>query len=443
LPFLALAACSSAITFLVQQKGGAVSTSLPLSGRVANALVSYVRYVAKTVWPVDLSVLYPHPGHWPAWQVVGAFLILLLITSAAVAQIRRRPYFIVGWFWFVGGLVPVIGLIQVGIQSMADRYMYLPGIGLFIVAVWGIAQALVLWPAAKPAVALGTTAALGMSACLCAHQIRFWHDSQTLFQRAVDVTANNYLAYNNLGYYLSGKGKLEQAKENYLKSIAINPLYQDALNNLGFALAGERKYSEAIPYYEAALRVSPNHPEIHNNLGNALSELGRLDEAIAQYKIVLTQQPDHADAHNNLGIALAMQGKIDEGLDHFRAAIRVKPNYASAHSNLGNALAASHRIPEAIVEYQNSLRLNPNDAQAHNNLGNALLEQGKSQEAIQHYTEALRLNPNNPEAEFHIAIAYERESNSKEAAQHFQQALRLNPGNLEARRQLEALKGGK
>jgi tetratricopeptide (TPR) repeat protein len=438
-PFFLLAAASSVITFLVQRHGGAVSTSLPFAERVANALVSYARYLGKTVLPVDLSVLYPHPGHWPAWAVAGSAVLCLMLSVVALSEARRRPYLVTGWFWFVGSLVPVIGLIQVGIQSMADRYTYIPCIGLFIAAVWGIDEVLQRHPTARQPVVTGAVVILIACACLCARQTLFWRDSEALFERAIRVTTDNYLAYNNLGFYLSAKGKLEQAKENYQKSIAINPSYSDALNNLGYALAGERKYSEAIPYYEAALRASPNHPEIRNNLGNALSELGRLNEAIEQYRLVLTDKPDHADAQNNLGIALAMQGKLDEALGHFRLAIRAKPSYASAHSNLGNALAAQQKIPEAILEYQESLRLNPNDAQAHNNLGNALLEQGKLDESIEQYTEALRLNANNPEAHFNLAIALSRKGNKAEAITHFQETLRLNPGNLEAKRQLELL----
>jgi len=441
IPFFLLAVGSSLVTFLVQRSGGAVSTNLALPARLANALVSYVRYLGKTLWPENLSVLYPHPGHWPAWEVVGSGMILAIILVLVTLWARRRPYVPVGWFWFLGTLVPVIGLVQVGVQSMADRYTYIPSIGLFVLLVWGVGDIAKYRPAAQPALAVVAVASIIVCGGITAKQIRFWHDSEALFQRAIEVTADNYLAYNNLGFDLSAKGRFREAKENYAKSIAINPQYPDALNNMGFALAGEKNYVQAIPYYEAALRVSPKQPEVHNNLGNALSELGRLDAAIDQYLIVLHEQPEHADAHNNLGIALAMQGKLSEAETHFREAIRLRPNYASAHSNLGNALAALHQIPEAIHEYQESLRLNANDAQAHNNLGNVLVEQGSLADAIEQYTLALRLNPNNPEAEFNLAIALLRENKKAEAAAHFRTALQLNPANAEAKKQLELLNG--
>ena len=442
-PFFLMAAGASVVTFLVQRSGGAVSTSLSVSERMANALVSYVRYLGKTVWPQNLSVLYPHPGHWPAWEVGGAAVVLCVILVTVTVLSRKRSYLPVGWFWFMGGLVPVIGLVQVGVQSMADRYTYLPSIGLLILIVWGISDVVDRWLLALPAVGALAIAILVASAVLTEHQLRFWHDSTALFQRAIEVTSNNYLAYNNLGFDLSKKGKFQEAKEDYRKSLTINPQYPDALNNMGFALAGEKKYAEALPYYEAAVRVAPKQPEIRNNLGNALSELGKINEAIEQYRIVLSQNPDHADAHNNLGIALAMQGKLDEAVSHFRAAIRAKPAYAGAHSNLGNALAAQHQFPEAIREYQESLRINPQDSQSHNNLGNALVEQGRLDEATNQYGQALRLNPDNSEAHFNLAITLLRANKRGEAVEQFRQTLQLNPSNTEARRQLELLSSGK
>jgi tetratricopeptide (TPR) repeat protein len=439
LPFFALAALSSVITFMAQRKGGAVSTSLSLGARIANALVAYVRYIGKLFWPKDLSVLYPHPGHWPAWEVIAAAVMLAGVFAVVMAGAGKRPWLAVGWLWFWGMLVPVIGLVQVGVQSMADRYTYVPLIGLLIMLAWGIDELVPVRPWRGGALALG--AAVGLAACalLTERQIGYWRDSEALFRHAVQVTRDNYLAYNNLGFYLSGQGRTAEAMENYRLSLKINPAYEDALNNLGYALAGQKKYAEAIPLYEAALRIRPNHAEVHNNLGNALSETGKIDEAIKHYLIVLGEKPDHADAHNNLGIALAMKGKLDEAIAHFHEAIRCKPGYASAHSNLGNALAAQHKPAEAVKEYRESLRLNPDEAQAHNNLGNGLAEEGKVEEAIGQYREALRLNADNPEAQFNLALALLRQGQREEAATHLTEALRLKPDYAEARAQLNSL----
>jgi tetratricopeptide (TPR) repeat protein len=438
-PFFALSLASSVVTFLVQRKGGAVSASLSLGERIANSFVSCARYLGKILWPLDLSVLYPHPGDWPAWQVVSAAALVLGMSVVVILLARRRPYLPVGWFWFLGGLVPVIGLIQVGIQSMADRYTYVPIIGVWIALVWGLCD---LVPASRVRdrwFAIGSGFAILTCASLTARQILFWRNSESLFRRAVTVTSRNYLAYNNLGFYLAGRGRAEEALVNYRKALDINPAYDDALNNIGYVLAGQKKPAEAIPYYEAALRIRPNHVEVHNNLGNALSETAQIPAAIEQYRFVLRAQPDHADAHNNLGIALAMQGNLDEAIEHFRAAIRIKPKYASARSNLGNAFAAQRKFDEAISEYQESLRLNPADAQAHNNLGNVLTEQNRLDEAIEQYLQALRLNADNPEAQFNLGMALARQGNRDAACAHYREALRLKPDYSAAQQQLRSL----
>ena len=440
-PFLLLAAGSCVVTFIVQQKGGAVSTSLSVGARIANALVSYVRYLGKTLWPDALSVLYPHPGHWPVWQVMASAALLLAVSAVVIVVARRRPYLPVGWLWFCGTLVPVIGLVQVGIQSMADRYTYLPLIGLFMMLVWGIAELIPDRPWRTTLLAVLSVSLCAACALLTWRQVQIWRDSEALFRNAVRVTRDNYLAYNNLGFYLWGQGRKTEAVENYRMSVKINPAYEDALNNLGYALADEKKYLEAIPLYEAALRVRPKHAEVHNNLGNALSGIGKIDEAIKHYLIALEQNPNHADAHNNLGIALAMKDRLDEAIVHFRVSIRSKPDYASAHSNLGNAFAVQHKLAEAIKEYQEALRLKPEDAQAHNNLGNALAEQGKLAEAIGHYREALRLNADNPEAHCNLGLTLLRQGKREEAVGHFTEALRLKPDYAEAQRQLNALSG--
>ena len=444
-PFFALALISCIVTFYAQKSGGAVSTSISAGARAANAVVSYARYLGKTFWPADLSVLYPHPGYWHTWQVSAAVILVGLISLAAVLLARSWPYLSVGWFWFLGTLVPVIGLIQVGIQSMADRYTYVPLIGLLIAVVWGVGDLWQKWSSqtrqtgqtSQTQLALASGALVLVSATLAFHQASYWKNSGTLFRHAVLVTKDNYLAFNNLGFYLWGQGKVEPAMENYRAALRINPGYEDARNNLGYALASQKKYSEAIEQYEAALRIRPNHPEVHNNLGNALSELGRIDEAISHYLIVIRENPEHADAHNNLGIALAIKGKLDEAIPHFREALRRKPKYGSAHSNLGNALAAQHKFDEAIQEYQQALALKPEDAQAQNNLANVLSEQGKLQEAVGHYEQALRLNAENPEAECNLGIALARLGRREDAARHFREALRLRPGYTEAMRQLQ------
>ena len=444
IPFFVLVAVSSTVTFVVQRKGGAVSSleSLPLTQRVANTFVSYVRYLRKTFWPDDLSILYPHPGSWPAVQIIGAIVLLLIVSAGVVLGRRRLPFAMVGWFWFLGVMVPVIGLVQVGIQSMADRYTYVPLIGIFIVLVWGAAMIVERWPVTRWAFA--SLAGISVVACCIAtsFQLRIWRNSETLFRHAVEVTEKNYLAWNNLGFYYFGKGKPKEAQEAYRESLRINPNYADAHNNLGHALAEEKKFAEAMVHYRLALRTSPDHPEIHNNLGNALSETGDIDGAIAEYSFVLKRNPNHADANNNLGIALAMKGQLAEAIEHFNTSLKVKPGNAGAHGNLGNALAVQRKFTEAMEHYRQALELSPNDAQTRNNLGNVLAELGRFDEAVTNYNSALQLNINNPEAHFNLGCVLVKQGRRNEAATHFREAIRLKPDYAAAGEQLRLLESG-
>jgi len=441
LPFFALSLGSSVITFVVQRKGGAVSPleSLPVPDRIGNALVSYVRYLAKTFWPDDLSILYPHPGHWPTGQVIAAAAVLVAVSVVAMVLRRRAPFVAVGWFWFLGMMVPVIGLVQVGIQSMADRYTYLPLIGIFVIVVWAAGVVAEWRVATRPIFA--TLAGVIVALCCLATsvQLRIWKNSETLFRHAVKVTANNYLAWNNLGFYFAAKNRDAEAKEAYRESLRINPNYADAHNNLGHALAVEKKYTEALEHYRIALRANPNNLEIHNNFGNAISELGDVDGAMAEYRFVLQRNPDHIDAHNNLGIALAMKGQLNEAIEHLNASLHLKPGNAGAHGNLGNAFAAQHKFDEAMKHYREALKLSPNDAQTRNNLANVLAELGRLDEAVTNYNMALQLNAENPEAHFNLGCVMVRLGQRAEAVSHFNEALRLKPDYTAAQEQLQKL----
>ncbi len=449
-PFLALAVASSVVTFIVQRKGGAVTSleSLPVADRIGNALVSYARYLGETFWPVKLAILYPYPRErvgteivmrWPVGQIILGVAILLVVTVIVMLLIRRRKYLAVGWFWFLGTLVPVIGLVQVGIQSMADRYTYIPIIGILVAVVWFVSDAMssARW---KPLI-LGIPAAVILIACgaLTGAQIGYWENSETLFRRTVAVTRNNYLAYNNLGFHLANSGKDDEAIINYRKAIEIDPTYEDARNNLGHALAKKGNYAEAIPHYLAALRTKPNHVEVHNNLGNALTSLGKIDEGIEHYKIALTNDAKHADAHSNLGIALAMKGKLDEAIAEFNTALKLKTNNAGAHSNLGNAYASMGRRDEAMKEFQESLRIEPGNTEAQNNLGNVLTELGRADDAVPHYRAAIRIKPDNAEAHHNLGMALVRLGKKDEARAEFAEALRLKPDYAEAQKQLRVL----
>jgi Flp pilus assembly protein TadD len=442
IPFFILAAASGVVTFVVQRRGGAVSpmAALSLGSRVCNAFISYARYLGKAFWPSHLSILYPHPRQWAAWEVAAAVILLTLISGCVVWRAARQPYLIVGWLWFVGMLVPAIGLVQVGIQSMADRYSYVPLVGVFIMIVWGGWEWLGGSAAGKWT--LQTAAALALIACfvLTPRQIHYWANSETLFKHAVAVTTDNYLAYNNIGYYLSNRGENVEAMKYYRSSLRINSNYDEAHNNLGFSLATMGSNREAIVEYIKALSIKSNLTEAHNNLGNALAAVGRNDEAVHEYLVALQENPHHAQAHNNYGIALAMHGKLDEAIDQFHMAIRNKPDYSSAHSDLGNALAMQGKFDEASAQFRLCLKIDPNEPEVHNNLGNVLAQQGKLDDAAAHYRTALKMKPQNPEAHFNLGYCLARQGRRAEAEDQYLQALAQQPDYAQAREQLNALR---
>jgi Tfp pilus assembly protein PilF len=311
-PLFALAAGSCVVTFLAQRSGGSLSSlgKLPPDIRIANALVSYVSYMRKTVWPAQLGVFYPHPGVPPAWKVAACAAFLLVVTFVVIWARRKRPYLPVGWLWYLGTLVPVIGLVQVGEQAMADRYTYVPLIGLFIIVAWGVPELAARWRYQRPLLAVSMGAAISSFAICAYSQVGHWDNATALFKRAVDVTTNNYVAQFNLG----------------------------------LALAKQGRPKEAISHYSEALRINPAWAEAHNILGNALARQGNLRRAVSHYSEALRINPAMAEAHNNLGLALQMLGRVEEAVPHFREALRIKPDYPHARHNLGTALAAREKI---------------------------------------------------------------------------------------------------
>jgi Flp pilus assembly protein TadD len=340
IPFLALAVLDCFITFVVQKRGGSLGVGgiLPFDQRCANALVSYCRQMGKLFWPSDLAILYPLPGHWPLLTVLMAGGLLLGITVFFILKRRHHPFLLVGWLWFCGMLVPVVGIVQTGMQAMADRHTYLPSVGVFILVVWGAAEMTRPWRYRVLALSVVGSAAIISCIAVTQKQIGYWQDSETVFRHALAVTENNYIAHGNLGEALATKGQIDGAIRQFQEAIQIEPDYPDAQNNLGIALGGTGRLDEAIDHFQEAIRYRPNYVEAHHNLGVALGMKGRLDEAIIQYQIVVGFKPDDAEAYNHLGIALASQGRLDEAIQQFRMAIHLRPDDADAQKNLARAL---------------------------------------------------------------------------------------------------------
>ena len=439
-PFLAASLIITLVTLHAEKGVGALSSAaqLELPLRIHNALIAYVRYIAKLFWPENLAVLYPHPLHWPLWQVLACAGLLLAVSAAALALARRRPYLAVGWLWFIGTLVPVIGLVQVGPQAMADRYAYLPLIGLLIAVVWGVAEAFAGWPRARQVLAWGAAVLLLSCAIRTSQQVRFWQNTETLFRHALQVTKDNYLAYDALGTYCAEHGRLPEAIENLQKCLAIRRWFEP-LQNLGRARSSQGDYTNAIACYQEALRFRPNLLPVHSSLADLLARSGQLDEAIAQYQFILRAAPDNVQARNNLGIALTLQGHLDEAIRLFREVLRADPNQLSAHGNLAYALAAQNQFPEAAGQYREVLRLAPDDLRAHQGLASALAELGQLADAAAEFTAALRLNPDDPALHYQLGLVLERQGKRPDALAQFQEALRLKPDYAEARHHLKSL----
>jgi len=379
IPLFLLVAISSMVTFLAQKYGGAVSSldAIPVNIRVANALISYGAYIVKMIWPSNMAVLYPFPRIIEGWKIVLSCIFLISISYLSIRAIKKYPYFTVGWFWYIGTLVPVIGMVQVGRQAMADRYTYIPLIGIFIIISWGISEIITRWSYIKTALIAITTVILFILMPITFSQVRHWKSSITLFEHTLDVTYNNYMPHYNLGVVLQNQGRIDEAIEHYSEALRIKPDYEKAHNNLGVTLQDQGRIDEAIEHYLEALRIKPDFEEAHNNLGAALKNQGRIEEAIEHYLEALRIKPDSEKAHYNLGVALKDQGRIDEAIEHYSEALRIKPDFEEAHNNLGVTLFRKGDIDRAIACFRKVLEINPNSINAKNNLNKLLMIKGQ------------------------------------------------------------------
>src|SRR5436189_184313 len=375
-PLLVLSAGACVITFVLQKRATGAIPPLPFLWRVQNAVATYVIYVWKTLWPTRLAVFYPHPNDTIAiWEVVLAIGLLLAMTVAAIVFRRERPYLFTGWFWYVGMLVPVIGFVQVGEQGHADRYTYLPHIGLFLLAVWLIAD-LTAVPQLRSRIAVPAAVIIIVALTWAAFiQTSYWRNSETLWTHALAVTSDNDVAHNNLGYLCVERGEPDKA----------------------------------ISHFETALRIRSSKRDPHYSVGSAFVQM-------------------------NLADALGRKGQPDEAMVHYEEAIKLQPNYADAYFNRGNILFAEGRIDEAMADWEKTLQIQPNDADAHTCLGNALLRRGSVKEAVAHYEKAIALAPEDPHSRINMAwvLATAPDASIRDgirAVEFAQQAMELSGGN--------------
>lgn len=331
IPFFVLTAASSVVTYATARNVESLG-SVPLSYRLKYALIACAGYLPKTFWPANLTVVYPNFWVFPWWKVGGALLLLVGISAMAVYSAGRRPWLLMGWLWFIGMLVPVMGLIQAGSQSMADRYTYLSLVGIFVMLAWSGAEV-----AARSAFAakMVTVTGLGVSFALLplsAMQLRTWSDSEALFEHAIAVTKDNHIAHGILGRVLANRGRLDEAQAHYEEALRILPNQPENHFSLGVVLAQKGKFEEAIAHYKQAIQMKPD-AATHYNLGNALMKLGRSDEAIAHFAEAARLDPQMAEAQNNWAYVLTTQGRLPEAAVHYAAALRIKPDLPEARLN--------------------------------------------------------------------------------------------------------------
>ena len=445
MPLLAIVAASSIVTFLVQRAGGAVKSleSFPLASRLQNVVVSYADYLRLGFWPSGLGVFYPFPSSLPIGQIAVSAAVLIALTIAAWRLIRRAPFVTVGWLWFVGMLVPVIGFVQIGGHARADRYMYLPLIGLTIAVAWG-AVSLAKSDGVRRALALVGAGVVVASAVVAHAQVQYWRDTATLYRRATEVTEGmkNFGLHFGLAEYLHGSGRVTEAIPEYEASIARNGGYLQARLGLVRAFVETHQSARAIEALNDIVRLNvpgTSQVDARMSLGTMLADSQRASEAIPQFTEVVRLQPGLAEAHWRLALALAETGHLVDALPEFAEAVRLSPGSAPMRSDYGWALVQHNQLAAATEQLSEALRLKPDLVDAHHNLGRVFAAQRQWDQALAHLSEAVRLEPGFLEARLSLGLTLLRAGRVDAGVQTLLEVLRQDPRNETARRALAAI----
>lgn len=404
IPLLFLSAASCLATVVAQQDIIYSLHRLSLTERLGNATVAAMTYLRQTALPIELSVFYPHPGHnLSITRIVAALMLLGIMSIAAFIVRRTHPYCLVGWGWFVGMLIPVIGIVQVGDQSHADRYTYLPQIGLIIAITWLVADISARLRDRTAILSAVAAVILVTFMWLSWKQTMIWHDSRSLWTHALAVTARNNAAHNALAAVAMRENHLDEAIFHAQKALEIYPDDADAHNQLGQALFREGRRADARREFQRVLSTSPNRPRVHYNLGTLLLEAGELDDAIAAFREETRIQPKFIEAYNNLATALMRKGDLDEALAYFQKALEIDPHRPKVHYNMAVILRGTGERAKAVLHLQEELQIDPTNAAAHNDLGNAWIQEGRVNQAIDEWRKSLELQPANLNAQVNLA----------------------------------------
>jgi protein O-mannosyl-transferase len=442
IPLFLLSAISSGITLIDQKQWGAMERgeNYSLITRLSNASVSYMNYILKLFCPANLAVLYPHPGDTlPLWQSLSAPIAILLITACVFWLGFKKRYLLVGWLWYLGTLVPVIGLVQVGSQAMANRYVYLPSIGIFIIIAWGVNELSSRWKYSKTLIISAVPIILIALLIGTRHELSYWKNSITLFKHTLEITKNNYITFNNYGCALKDNGDYDLAIENFNQSLRIKPDYVTAINNLGMALRDQGKIDQAVIQWEKALEMEPSNPNVNANMGLTFAIQGQYEKAIEHFNKALKNKPDLPHANYILGFIYHKMGNYPMAEENFIQAIKVQPYDVNAINDLGTVYGEQGRLDNAIQKWNEALAVNSTSISAHLNLAFALAQKNQPFAAIEHFNAALRLDPNHPDVLMALADSYMATGKPDQAIKVAEKALNLaaDAGNETLEKQIQ------
>jgi tetratricopeptide (TPR) repeat protein len=468
IPLLVLSGVSIWLSILSSQKLDMVvaTDAVPMTLRIANALVSYLNYLAKMIWPRNMAVFYPFPKDLPLWQIAGSGVLLVAVTALFLLRSNRKPYLATGWLWYLGTLVPVIGIVQAGEwPSMADRWVYIPMIGIIMIIAWAVPEMTSKWRHKIPALAVLGISVIACCVVLVRIQLQYWENSRVLFKHTLEVTQENAIAHNNLGSALLWKGettaalhhfraaltlrpkmskfhnnighalmklgRVTEAVDRYLESIRLNPLEAETHNSLAVALIEQGRLAESILHLQKALRLEPNYADAYVNLGAAYRRQGQPKRAAKCYAEAIRLRPDLPEAYNNLGLLLLREGKLKAAASYFRKALDKKSDYAEARNNLEKVRTARERFKEALAQIQAKTKRNPEDADLYLKLGDLYKEQSELNDALQHYQKALLLRPDSLPTIKKIAITHAMKGQYDKAIELLNKMITLQPHDTE------------
>jgi len=424
-PFFVLAAVSSIVTFFAQQSGGAVRSFdvLPFTVRISNALVSYISYIGSMLWPYHLAALYPHPNNLPMWKFAGAGLLLILISFVVIRFMRQLPYLLVGWLWYFGTLVPVIGLVQVGSQSMADRYTYVPLIGIFIMIAWVVPDLLTRWQYRKTFLAISAGCILSVLTMVTWTQLQYWQNSISLFEHAINVTTDNFIMHSGKGIALAEQGNIDEAVVHYTEALEINPHCVEAHCGMGVVLQEQDEIDEAIAHYTEALKIKPDYADVHYNLGIALVMQGRLDEAISHYSEALRINPDDDDTRARLQMIQTVLKKTEKDIKRLKKLLENNPGDPELHYGLGNLYCKRRDFEKSIYQYQKALSIQPDALPVLNNLAIVYMAKRDYEKAVSVFGRLAGLQPDNASVYYNIACMYSIQNKTRESMDSLKMAI--------------------